>query len=118
MEANLVFVLDKMKTEKRLMSTAMSELIFLEPDYLEQGVPPSKLLKAMASSKENASFSRKSLEGIIEKEIESGGLVRMHNGNFTLGAGDGRQDSSMEAYNFNVDSNTKVELLTSSLLPL
>lgn len=107
MEANLVFVLDKMKTEKRLMTAAMAELIFLEPGYLEQGVPPSKLLKAMAS-KENSTLSRKSLEGVIEKEIESGGLVKMHNGNFTLGAGDRRQDSSMEAYNFNTDSNTKV----------
>ncbi|KAF5272217.1 hypothetical protein FQA39_LY01299 [Lamprigera yunnana] len=67
-----------------LLSNAITELIVHEPDYLEVGVPGPELIRNILS-KDNVRYTRKYICILLEKEVESGGLVKMENGNYLVG---------------------------------
>lgn len=67
-----------------IISSAVAELIVLEPDYLDIGVPENEL-EAHMSEKDGKRFSKKNLQLILRREVELGSLVKLENGNFFLG---------------------------------
>lgn len=67
-----------------LLSSAVAELIVLEPDYLDIGVPGYEL-EAHMIQKDSKRFSKKNLEYILRREVEIGTLVKLDNGNYFLG---------------------------------
>lgn len=67
-----------------IISSAVAELIVLEPDYLDIGVPENEL-EAHMSEKDGKRFSKKNLNLILRREVELGSLVKLENGNFFLG---------------------------------
>uniref|UniRef100_A0A1B6FEX3 PHD-type domain-containing protein n=1 Tax=Cuerna arida TaxID=1464854 RepID=A0A1B6FEX3_9HEMI len=67
-----------------LISSAVAELIVLEPDYLDIGVPDFELEDHMAQ-KDSKRFSKKNLQNILKREVEIGTLVKLENGNYFLG---------------------------------
>ncbi|KAK4875783.1 hypothetical protein RN001_012205 [Aquatica leii] len=67
-----------------LLTNAIAELIVHEPDYLEVGVPGPELIRNILS-KDNVQYTKKYVSILLEKEVESGGLVKMENGNYLVG---------------------------------
>ncbi|XP_054274948.1 uncharacterized protein LOC128994415 [Macrosteles quadrilineatus] len=67
-----------------IISSAVAELIVLEPDYLDIGVPEFELEQHM-TQKDGKRFSKKNLETILKREVEIGTLVKLENGNYSLG---------------------------------
>uniref|UniRef100_A0A1B6D2Z5 PHD-type domain-containing protein n=1 Tax=Clastoptera arizonana TaxID=38151 RepID=A0A1B6D2Z5_9HEMI len=67
-----------------LLSSAVAELIVLEPDYLDIGVPGYELESHMIQ-RDSRRFSKKNLESILKREVEIGTLVKLDNGNYFLG---------------------------------
>lgn len=88
--------------ERALLTATMADLIIDDPDCLEEGISPRKLLNEIMS-KENVNLSKKYLEAIVEREYANGGIVKLENGNLTLGNRTKMyDDSTAEAFD---DSN-------------
>lgn len=66
------------------ITSAIAELIVLEPDYLDTGVPEAEL-EAHLYKRDDERFTKKNLENILKKEIDIGTLVKFDNGNYFLG---------------------------------
>lgn len=67
-----------------LLTRAIAELVLLEPDYLELGVPGGELIKNILS-KDSVRYTKKYVSILLDKEVESGSLIKMENGNFLVG---------------------------------
>lgn len=67
-----------------ILTSSVAELIVLEPDYLDIGVPAIELEKHLLK-KDGRKFTKKNLEYILKREIENGTLVKLENGNYFLG---------------------------------
>ncbi|KRT84808.1 PHD finger motif containing protein [Oryctes borbonicus] len=67
-----------------LLTRAIAELVLIEPDYLELGVPGGELIKSILS-KDSVRYTKKYVSILLDKEVESGSLIRMENGNFLVG---------------------------------
>ncbi|RZF48778.1 hypothetical protein LSTR_LSTR008127 [Laodelphax striatellus] len=76
-------VIDSWNTSS-ILSSAVAELIVLEPDYLDIGVPAPELERHLIG-KDSRRFNRKNLDSILKKELDSGTLVKLENGNYFLG---------------------------------
>ncbi|PSN53578.1 hypothetical protein C0J52_00966 [Blattella germanica] len=66
-----------------LLSGAVAELIIQEPDYLDFGVPGSELEKYI-QEKDSTRFTKRYLEVILQRELNSGNIVKLENGNYSL----------------------------------
>lgn len=94
-------------SERRIITSAIATLIYQDQSYLENGIAFDDLIKA--ASDQESKYSKKQLENIVNKELSSGSLVKLPNGNLALGPADHDVDSS-DSFRFesNADSNTKV----------
>lgn len=63
--------------------SAVADLILVEPDYLDLGVPQVELVKKILAM--NPQYNKKILGELLQKEVENGGLIRMESGNLALG---------------------------------
>ncbi|XP_059059698.1 histone-lysine N-methyltransferase 2C-like isoform X1 [Achroia grisella] len=94
-------------SERRIITSAIATLIYQDQSYLENGIAFEDLVRAAAS--QESKYSKKELENIINKELSSGSLVKLHNGNLALGPADHDGDSSDSfKFEYSVDSNTKM----------
>ncbi|XP_049866524.1 histone-lysine N-methyltransferase 2C-like isoform X2 [Pectinophora gossypiella] len=92
--------------ERRIITSAIATLIYQDQTFLENGIAFEELVKAAAA--QESKYSKKQLETIINKELASGSLVKLPNGNLALGPADHDGDSS-DSFKFdNADSNTKM----------
>lgn len=92
--------------ERRIITSAIATLIYQDQSYLENGIGFDDLIKAAVS--QDTKYSKKQLEGMVNRELSSGSLVKLPNGNLALGPADHDGDSS-DSYKFEyMDSNTKV----------
>lgn len=95
-------------SERRIITSAIATLIYQDQSYLENGIAFDDLVKAAAS--QESKYSKKQLETIVNKELSSGSLVKLPNGNLALGPADHDADSSDSfRFEYNADSNTKVK---------
>lgn len=80
------------KNFSSLLTRAIAELVLLEPDYLELGVPGGELIKCILS-KDSVRYTKKYVSILLDKEVETGSLIKMENGNFLVGPvkSDGRK---------------------------
>ncbi|XP_028038561.1 histone-lysine N-methyltransferase 2D-like isoform X2 [Bombyx mandarina] len=94
-------------SERRIITSAIATLIYQDQSYLENGIAFDDLIKA--ASDQESKYSKKQLENIVNKELSSGSLVKLPNGNLALGPADHDVDSS-DSFRFesNADSNTKM----------
>lgn len=75
------FIKDKLNSG--MISTAVSELVVGEPDYLDQGVPSGRLIEQLLDGKSSPT-SRRMVEDFLNKEVACGNLTRLSNGNYSL----------------------------------
>ncbi|CAD6237059.1 GSCOCG00002119001-RA-CDS, partial [Cotesia congregata] len=75
------FVKDKLSSAS--VAGAVAELVIEEPDYLDQGVPPFRLIEHLLDGISNPT-SRKMVEDFLNKEVASGNIIRSANGNYSL----------------------------------
>ncbi|XP_011312881.1 uncharacterized protein DDB_G0284459 [Fopius arisanus] len=73
----------KEKLNSNMMASAFAELLVEEPDYLDQGVPAFRLIEQLLDGISNPT-SRKMVEDFLAKEVSSGNVTRMSNGNYSL----------------------------------
>ncbi|XP_063218101.1 uncharacterized protein LOC134528426 [Bacillus rossius redtenbacheri] len=66
-----------------LVSSGIAELIVQEPDYLDFGVPRQELKKFL-HEKDRTLFSEQHFDIIVQREVGSGNLVILENGNYSL----------------------------------
>ncbi|XP_026751095.1 histone-lysine N-methyltransferase 2D-like [Galleria mellonella] len=94
-------------SERRIITSAIATLIYQDQSYLENGIAFEDLVRAAAS--QESKYSKKELENIINKELSSGSLVKLPNGNLALGPADHDGDSSDSfKFEYSIDSNTKM----------
>lgn len=97
-------------SERRIITSAIATLIYKDQSYLENGIAFEDLVAAAAS--QESKYSKKQLEVIINKELSSGSLVKLQNGNLALGPADHDGDSSDSfKFEYSMDSNTKVRVI-------
>ncbi|XP_066592197.1 sterile alpha motif domain-containing protein 1 isoform X2 [Prorops nasuta] len=77
----------KEKLNPSMVASAVAELVVEEPDYLEQGVPAYRLIEQLLDGFSNPT-SRRMVEDFLGKEVASGNLTRLANGNYSLVASD------------------------------
>ncbi|KAL4710571.1 hypothetical protein ACJJTC_008973 [Scirpophaga incertulas] len=89
--------------ERRIITSAIATLIYQDQSYLENGIAFDDLIKTATS--QDSKYSKKQLEAMVNKELISGSLVKLPNGNLALGPADHDGDSS-DSFKFedNVDS--------------
>lgn len=93
-------------SERRVITSAIATLIYEDQSYLENGIAFQELVKAALS--QESKYPKKHLESIINKELASGSLIRLPNGNLSLGPADNDGDSS-DSLKFEYNDNvTKV----------
>lgn len=73
-----------MKQFSELLTNAFGELIVVEPDYLETGVPSADIIDNILS-KDSVRYTKKYIALLIDKEVTRGGLIKMENGNYLMG---------------------------------
>ncbi|XP_033221931.1 uncharacterized protein LOC117176048 [Belonocnema kinseyi] len=73
----------KEKLNSAMVAGAVAELVVEEPDYLDQGVPAIRLVEQLLDGVSNPT-SRRMIEDFLNKEIASGNLTRLANGNYSL----------------------------------
>ncbi|XP_012273324.1 uncharacterized protein LOC105695891 [Orussus abietinus] len=73
----------KEKLNFAMVASAVSELVVEEPDYLDQGVPAPRLVEQLLDGVSNPT-SRRMVEEFLGKEVASGNLARLANGNYSL----------------------------------
>lgn len=66
-----------------LLTETFGELIVFEPDYLDFGVPVDVLIDHILY-KENGRYSRKYVTLLLQKEVATGNIIRMANGNYSI----------------------------------
>lgn len=94
-------------SERRIITSAIATLIYQDQSYLENGIAFDDLVRAAAS--QESKYSKKQLETIVNKELSSGSLVKLQNGNLALGPADHDGDSSDSfKFEYSMDSNTKM----------
>lgn len=91
-----------------LLSSAVAELIIHEPDYLDFGVPGHELEKYM-QEKDSVRFSKRCLEVILQRELNSGNIVKLENGNYSLA--DHPVPSNPNVNNNNSNNNETVKMM-------
>lgn len=95
---------------RRIVTSAIATLIYQDQVYLEKGIEFDLLVKTAAS--QNNKHTKKQIESMINKELSSGSLIKLPNGNLALGAADNDADSSDSAkLEYNRESNPKVRML-------
>lgn len=93
--------------ERRVITSAIATLIYQDQSYLENGIAFDDLVSAAGS--QGSKYSKKQLETIVNKELSSGSLVKLQNGNLALGPADHDGDSSDSfKFEYTADLNTKV----------
>ncbi|KAI5645325.1 histone-lysine N-methyltransferase 2D isoform X1 [Phthorimaea operculella] len=90
-------------SERRIITSAIATLIYQDQSFLENGIGFDSLVRAAAA--QESKYTRKQLEAIINKELASGSLVKLSNGNLALGPADHDGDSSDSYKDYNADSN-------------
>ncbi|XP_033331328.1 L(3)mbt interactor in ovarian somatic cells isoform X2 [Megalopta genalis] len=73
----------KEKLNSLMVAGAVAELVVEEPDYLDQGVPAYRLVEQLLDGVSNPT-SRRMVEDFLGKEVASGNLTRLSNGNYSL----------------------------------
>ncbi|XP_077266308.1 L(3)mbt interactor in ovarian somatic cells isoform X1 [Temnothorax americanus] len=73
----------KEKLNTGMVSSAVSELVVEEPDYLDQGVPACRLIEHLLDGVSSPT-SRRVVEEFLGREVASGNLARLSNGNYSL----------------------------------
>ncbi|XP_025994323.1 uncharacterized protein LOC105193093 [Solenopsis invicta] len=73
----------KEKLNSGMVSSAVAELVVEEPDYLDQGVPASRLIEQLLDGVSSPT-SRRVVEEFLGREVASGNLARLSNGNYSL----------------------------------
>lgn len=73
----------KEKLNSGMVASAVAELVVEEPDYLDQGVPAYRLIEQLLDGVSNPT-SRRMVEDFLGKEVASGNLARLSNGNYSL----------------------------------
>lgn len=73
----------KEKLNSGMVAGAVAELVVEEPDYLDQGVPAYRLIEQLLDGVSNPT-SRRMVEDFLGKEVASGNLTRLSNGNYSL----------------------------------
>jgi hypothetical protein len=91
-----------------LLSSAIAELIIHEPDYLDFGIPEHELEKYM-QEKDSIRFSKRHLDVILQRELNSGNIVKLENGNYSLA--DHPVPSNRSATSNNSDDNETVKMM-------
>lgn len=91
-----------------LLSSAIAELIIHEPDYLDFGIPELELEKYM-QEKDSIRFSKRHLDVILQRELNSGNIVKLENGNYSLA--DHPVPSNRSATSNNSDDNETVKMM-------
>jgi hypothetical protein len=91
-----------------LLSSAVAELIIHEPDYLDFGIPGHELEKYM-QEKDRIRFSKRHLEVILQRELNSGNIVKLENGNYSLA--DHPVPSNPNVNNSSANNNETVKML-------
>lgn len=94
------FVKDKLSSAS--VAGAVAELVIEEPDYLDQGVPPFRLIEHLLDGISNPT-SRKMVEDFLNKEVASGNIIRSANGNYSLVA---TSDTSNTTLNSTISSSS------------
>lgn len=93
--------------ERRVITSAIATLIYQDQSYLENGIAFDDLVSAAGS--QGSKYSKKQLETIVNKELSSGSLVKLQNGNLALGPADHDGDSSDSfKFEYTADLNTKM----------
>ncbi|XP_013187257.2 histone-lysine N-methyltransferase 2D isoform X2 [Amyelois transitella] len=94
-------------SERRIITSAIATLIYQDQSFLENGISFDDLVKAAVA--QESKYSKKQLEAIVNKELSSGSLVKLPNGNLALGPADHDGDSSDSfKFEYNMDTNTKM----------
>lgn len=78
-----------------ILTTVVAELCLDDSDYLDYGVPCGELIKKILS-KHNSKFCRKTIVDLIQNEVINGGLIKMSNGNYSLGPCSSQSDRISE----------------------
>ncbi|XP_026828959.1 polycomb protein Scm isoform X3 [Ooceraea biroi] len=73
----------KEKLNSGMVSSAVAELVVEEPDYLDQGVPAGRLIEQLLDGVSSPT-SRRVVEEFLGREVASGNLARLSNGNYSL----------------------------------
>lgn len=73
----------KEKLNSSMIAGAVAELVVEEPDYLDQGVPAYRLVEQLLDGVSNPT-SRRMVEDFLSKEVASGNIARLSNGNYSL----------------------------------
>lgn len=73
----------KEKLNSSMVSSAVAELVVEEPDYLDQGVPACRLIEQLLDGVSSPT-SRRVVEEFLGREVASGNLARLSNGNYSL----------------------------------
>lgn len=85
----------KEKLHSAMVAGAVAELVVEEPDYLDQGVPGYRLVEQLLDGISNPT-SRRMVEDFLNKEVTSGNLIRLFNGNYSLVATSDMMITSMD----------------------
>lgn len=67
-----------------LLTSAFTQLVLQEPDYLQLGVPKEDLIKNILS-KDSVKYTKNYVNILLEKEVENGSLIKLQNGHFLVG---------------------------------
>lgn len=73
----------KEKLNSSVLAGAVAELVVAEPDYLDQGVPADRLIEQLLNGSTNPT-TRRVVDDFLAKEVASGNLTRLNNGNYSL----------------------------------
>lgn len=73
----------KEKLNSSMVAGAVAELVVAEPDYLDQGVPADRLIEQLLNGSTNPP-TRRVVDDFLAKEVASGNLTKLNNGNYSL----------------------------------
>ncbi|XP_046616767.1 uncharacterized protein LOC124303525 [Neodiprion virginianus] len=73
----------KEKLNSSMVAGAVAELVVAEPDYLDQGVPADRLIEQLMNGSTSPT-TRRVVDDFLSKEVASGNLTRLNNGNYSL----------------------------------
>lgn len=86
-----------------LLTSAFTQLVLQEPDYLQLGVPKDDLIKNILS-KDSVKYTKNYVSILLEKEVENGSLIKMSNGHYLVGP------TKHDYKKFNGDNDDYVEI--------
>ena len=94
--------------ERRAITSAIAALIYQDQTFLEHGITFDDLVAAAHALEPK--YTKKQMELVVTREMASGSLVKLQNGNLALGPADHDADSS-DSFKLEYSaefSNTKV----------